>query len=225
MYYEYKKDRRILAPLLTFRGSGFQAAFLDERGIDPGFPAKRYGLMFLLRRGEIVEIDEEMYRDALNAFDERWPEATARERRYSKKIGRKPEDLLGVYGYFRLRGLVDEARRVYFEIDEEALFGEKATVTVLDGLRIYTDPPLNLRRLNRLLCRKRIVAWFTQRHPAAVKLGRALPPLFEIYELKTRSRGGKIRNQSWSIAFNQDAFFVDSLNWYVDQQEDQAIIL
>jgi hypothetical protein len=29
----------------------------------------------------------------------------------------------------------------------------------------------------------------------------------------------------WSIAFNQDAFFVDSLGWWKAQREDSAIML
>jgi len=34
-----------------------------------------------------------------------------------------------------------------------------------------------------------------------------------------------LSEQTWTIAFNQDAFFVDSLGWSAQQREDQAIIL
>ena len=34
------EEQEILAPLLTFRGAGFEAAILDERGSDPGFPGQ-----------------------------------------------------------------------------------------------------------------------------------------------------------------------------------------
>jgi len=34
-----------------------------------------------------------------------------------------------------------------------------------------------------------------------------------------------LSDQKWSIAFNQDAFFVDSLGWWRQQREDSAIIL
>jgi len=218
-------EARILRPLLTFRGNGFEVAILDERGTDAGFPAKRYNLLFLLRRGEFVELDEGEYLERLEALADRWPEDAARERRYGKLIERPPTALLGVYGYFSLTALRDKARRVWFEVDEEEVYGRKGEVTVISGLEIVTDPGVRLRRLNRHLRRKQIVAWFIDRHPASIKLGRALPPLFEIYELRIRRPGGGLSSSVWSIAFNQDAFFVDSLGWYREQREDRALIL
>jgi CRISPR-associated endonuclease/helicase Cas3 len=223
-YWHYKEEH-ILQPLLTFRGSEFEVAFLDQREGVQGFPVKRYSLMFLLRRGMVTEIDQETYLEHLDRLEDTWSAEVARERRYSACIKRKPEALLGVYGYFQLNGIREEARKVFFEIDEEALYGHKAQVTVISGLKLITDPPLRLPRLTRFLRRKRIVAWFTDRHPASVKLGRALPPLFEIYQLRVRGLGGTVRETPWSITFNQNAFFVDSLNWYMDQREDKAVIL
>jgi len=219
------KEEHILQPLLTFRGSGFEAAILDERGTDVGFPAKRYDLLFLLRRGEIVELSQETYLERLDELVDRWSEEAARERRYGKLIGRKPEDLLGVYGYFRLTGLRDETRKVWFEASEDVVYGRKAQVAVIGGLEVVTEPGLRLRRLNRHLQRKQIVAWFADVHPAAVRFGRALPPLFAVYELRVRKPGGRLSDQCWSIVFNQDAFFVDSLGWYREQREDSAIVL
>ncbi len=148
-----------------------------------------------------------------------------RERRYGKRIGRKSKDLLGIYGYFALTALRDQGRKVWFEIDEEEVYGRKTQVTTISGLELATDPPVRLRGLNRHLWRKQIVAWFAERHPASIRLGRALPSLFALYELRGRRPGGALSEQKWSIAFNQDAFFVDSLGWHRQQQEDQAIIL
>ncbi|MEA3308855.1 MAG: type I-D CRISPR-associated helicase Cas3' [Chloroflexota bacterium] len=218
------KEEHILKPLLTFRGSGFEAAILDERGTDVGFPVKRYNLMFLLRRGVFEEIDEEEYLARLEALENHRPEEVARERRYGKRIGRTPEDLLGIYGYFVLTALRDQGRKVWFEIDEEQVYGRIAQVTTVSGLEIVTDPPVRLRRLNRHLRRKQIVAWFAKQHPASIKLGRALPPLFALYELRVLRPGGALSEQKWSMAFNQDAFFVDSLGWYRQRREDRAII-
>lgn len=211
--YRAYEAEHILQPLLTFRGSGFEAAILDERESDPGFPAKRYNLMFLLRRGSFSELDEEEYLARLEALATRWPEDVARERRYGKRIGRKPEDLLGVYGYFALTGLLDKGRKVWFEVSEDAIWGRKAQVTVISRLEVCTEPEVRLRRLNRHLRKKNIVAWFVDRHPASIKLGRMLPPLFAIYELRIRRAGGGTSPTTWSIAFNQDAFFLDSLFW------------
>ena len=225
LYRRYKNEEHVLQPLLTFRGSGFEAAILDQRGSDPGFLVKRYNLLFLLRRGVLTELDEQEYLARLEALADRWPEEVARERRYGQLIGRKPEDLLGVYGHFVLTGLLDKGRKVWFEVSEEAIYGRKAQVTVIEGLEVATEPEVRLQRLNCHLRRKQIVAWFTDRHPASIKLGRALPPLFEIYELRIRRPGGSLSDAPWSIAFNQDAFFVDSLGWWQDRQRDQAIIL
>jgi len=225
LHRRYKEEEHILEPLLTFRGSGFEAAILDERGSDVGFPAKRYNLMFLLRRGVFTELDEEEYLQRLEALADRWPEDVARERRYGGLIGRGPEDLLGVYDYFALSGLLDKGRQVWFEVGEEEVYGRQAQVTVVSGLELVTEPEVRLNRLNRHLRRKRIVAWFVDRHPASIKLGRALPPLFEIHDLRVRRVGGGRSSAPWSIAFNQDAFFVDCLGWWKERREDQAIIL
>jgi len=218
------KDEGIVEPLMAFRGSNFQAAIWDQRGVDAGFPAKRYNLMFLLRRGDFEELDTEEYESKLNSLEELWPGPVDRERRYSATIKRDPNQLLGVYGYFTLSRLLDEGRKVWFEADGEEVYNRKAQVTVITGLRIVTEPHMRLKRLNKLLERKYIVAWFLDRHPATIKLGRSLPHLFELYELKIRQPGGALSG-SWSIAFNQDAFFLDSLNWCFAQKASEAIII
>lgn len=218
------REERILWPLLTFRGNDFEVAIIDERGSDAGFPFKRYNLMFLLRRGRFEELEPEEFRERLHAYATRWPEEVAREKRYVDLIGRAPDDLLGVYGYFRLTGLLEHGRRVEFEVDEERVYGRKGRVGVISGLTVETDPPVRLNRLNRHLRRKEIVAWFVDRPPIAIRLGRSLPPLFEVYELYVRRVGGA-RSGPWSIAFNQNAFFLDSLGWWREQREEEAIIL
>ena len=219
------EQEKILTPLLTFRGAGFEAAILDQRGVDPGFSARRYNLMFLLRRGLFELMDEEEYHQELERLAKRWPQDVAREQRYAKLIPHEATDLLGVYGFFRLTGLLEKPRRVWFEIGQEELAGRKAQVTVLNGLEIATDPETRLKPLNRHLRRKQVVAWCVDRHPTAIRLGRALPPLFELSELRVRRPGGGISDQPWSIAFNQDAFFVDSLGWWSEKRGDAAIIL
>jgi len=223
--YRRYTQSKILKPLLTFRGSGFEAAILDRRGSDSGFSAKRYNLMFLLRRGVFDELDETEYAAQLETLAAHWPEDAARERRYGKQIKWESEDLLGVYGYFALTDLLDKGRWVWFEASEEMVWGRKAQVTVIRGLELCTEPAVPLRWLNCHLRRKELVAWFVDSHPASIKLGRALPPLFEIYELRLRRPGGGMSPTVWSITFNQDAFFVDSLGWYQQKKEDTAIIL
>ncbi|MDW7991309.1 MAG: type I-D CRISPR-associated helicase Cas3' [Anaerolineae bacterium] len=222
--YRQYQEERILAPLLTFRGTGLEVAIVDERGTDPGFPVKRYDLMFLLRRGVFSELSLDEFGKTLNSLEACWPEEVARERRYARLIGSDPEDLLGVYGFFRLTALLDQPRKVWFEISDEAVRGRVGQVTVLEGLEVCTDPGVPLRYLNRVLRRKRIIAWVVDRHPTAIRLGRALPPLFDLYELRLRLPGGAL-SQPWSIAFNQNAFFLESLGgWRPPRQEGVIVI-
>ncbi len=220
-YWSYKK-RGILAPLLTFRGANFQAAILDNRGTDIGFPAKRYSLMFLLRRGNFEELSEKEYLSRLEQFTAKWPEETGREIRFGSPIGKNPDDLLGVYGYFKLNGLLEQGRKVWFELDIDDVSGRKGEMCVVQGLQVRTDPPDRLRLLNKLLRKKAIVAWFMDKPPAQIQIGRSLPHLFAINELHV-DMGGGTSDKNWTIAFNQNAFFLDSLNWYLDRHEDTPV--
>lgn len=217
--YRGYKERGILAPLLTFRGADFQAAILDNRGTDLGFPAKRYSLMFLLRRGSFEELSEKEYLSRLEQFTDKWPEVANREMRFSSPIGKTPDDLLGVYGYFKLNGLLEQGRKVWFELDIDDVSGRKGEICVVRGLQVCTDPPMRLRLLNKLLRKKAIVAWFMDKPPAQIQIGRSLPNLFAIYELHV-DMGGGMPDRNWTIAFNQNAFFLDSLNWYRDRHEE-----
>lgn len=224
-YWRYYNEK-ILQPLLTFRGNGFEVAIVDERGTDEGLPIKRYNLMFLLRKGVFQELDKTSYQQFLDKCETKWPSEIIRERRYSKKIGRKPEQLLGVYGYFSLTGLLEKNRKVWFELPEEQVHGRKGQITVVTELQICTEPEVRLKQLNRHLERKQIVAWFVAKHPNYIKLGRGLPHLFEVYELQVLRPSGQYSSTTYSIVFNQDAFFIDSLGgWWKEQREDEAIIL
>lgn len=223
------EESRILAPLLTFRGSRLEVAILDERGEDHGFPAKRYDLMFLLRRGVFEELDEEAFSKQLERLKQERPEWAPdvdREQRFATLIRSDPKALLGVYGFFRVSNLIHDAgqaRRVWFEVSEENIIGKVGQVTVIEQLAIRTDPPAPTRLLERLLRRKRIVAWVMDVHPSSIRYGRALPPLFAVYELRVIRVGGGYTSQPWSIAFNQDAFFLDSLFWNLRKSADVLI--
>ncbi len=225
--YRQAKEQGIAAPLLDFRGAQFQAAIWDARGSDPGFPAKEYDLMFILRRGVFKEMTEDEYHCALEQLERErpdWRSEIRRAKRRARLIETSPENLLGVYGFFQLDGLLNQARRVWFEISEENIVGRKGEVTVIEGLSIITAPDQPLHRLNRFLRQKQIVAWFIDEHPASIRLGRALPPLFEVYPLRIIKPGGAISNAIWSIAFNQNAFFLDSLWWGRQRSRDVIIV-
>jgi CRISPR-associated helicase Cas3 len=224
------EESRILTPLLTFRGNGLEAAILDARDEDPGFPAKRYDLLFLLRRGIFEELSKEVFDEELEQLEQErpnWDFEIAREKRFAKLIDPEPEKLLGVYGFFRLVELTHqagEARRVWFEIDEEDIVGKVGKVALVENLSIKTDPQAPTRLLNRLLRRKQMVAWMIDAHPSGIRLGRSLPPLFSVHELRIIRPGGNFSAQPWSIAFNQDAFFLDSLFWNITMPADAFIL-
>jgi CRISPR-associated helicase Cas3 len=221
------KERGVLDPLLTFRGAEFEGAILDERGDDPGFPAKRYNLFFLLRRGIFEETSQESFFNDLDALGENHPEwiqEVARERRFAKHIERGEENLLGVYGHFRLKQLLPDTRRVWFEVGQDEVWGKKGDVTVISGLTLITDPPAPLRQLNRFLQRKRIVVWFIDTPPSTIRFGRALPALFAVHELRIILPGGITSNSQWSIVFNQNAFFLSSLYWRSHGSSEALIV-
>ena len=218
--YTYKN---IIYPLLTFRGANFDAAIVDDRGTDDGFPIKRYNLLFLLRRGEFEELSEVAFQDTLTSIKSQNPDTSHlvdREARMSQPIGRKSSDLLGVYGFFQLNHLREsQGRKVYFEIDEDDAAMWQEQVICLDGLEIRTDPPIRAPLAMKRLRKKHHVVWFINRHPSSLKLGRQLPHLFEVFELRVRGQGGQLRPSVWSIAFGQNAFFLDSLYWKSVQNE------
>ena len=87
-----------------------------------------------------------------------WPRSGRRMRPVNAAtaslIPNTPNELLGVYGFFRLAGLLEKPRKVWFEIGEDELLGRKAQVTVVSGLEICTEPETRLRRLNRHLRKK-----------------------------------------------------------------------
>jgi len=224
--YRNYEERGILAPLLTFRGAEFEAALLDEREDDVGFPAKRYNLLFLLRRGKFDELSEEDFFQRIASLGEehpKWAEEVAREQRFAKLIERGEDKLLGVYGHFLLENLLPDSRRVWFEIPQDEIWGKKDDVTVISGLTVVTDPPAPIRQLRRFLQRKKLVAWFIDCPPAAIRYGRMLPALFAVHELRVVLPGGKVSQAKWSIAFNQSAFFLSSLYWKTSGQAEALI--
>ena len=94
----------------------------------------------------------------------------------------------------------------------------------MERLLIKTDNlKMKIPLLEKNIRCKKIVAWVIDKHPNDIKLGRALPPLFAVYELKIKLPGGRYSSQSWSIAFNQDAFFLDSLPWNLRKCSDVII--
>jgi len=47
----------------------------------------------------------------------------------------------------------------------------------------------------------------------------------QVKELRVRHPGGARSETPWSIAFNQDAYFLDSLGWWQVRKEDDVLIV
>lgn len=91
----------------------------------------------------------------------------------------------------------------------------------MQGLTIATDSSLRLAWLNRTLKKKRFVCRIVKEQPWTLRFLKALPPLFEIYELKVKNMQGGVRRR-WSIAFNQNAYFLDCVRFEGEQPNGEG---
>jgi CRISPR-associated helicase Cas3 len=201
---------RMLAPLQSFRGHGLEVALWDntER---IGSPIKTYDLLFILRRGIFKELSGEEFFRRVEGWLEKHPEEERPLRRRLAMVGPDIDDLVGVYGYFELNGILPGARKVWFECYQSDI-KEWHNLTCIQGLEVKTDPFCPVWRLNRLLRGKSFVVWLGRQDPFTLRFARGLPPLFEVYELRVRSNVGP-RESRGSITFNQNAYFLDCLHW------------
>ncbi len=226
-YHDYEK-RRISHPLFTFRGSEFQAALIDERGTDFGFPFKISDLMFLLRRGVIQEISEKEFFETLEKNlpeHSSWHFANAIVRKKAKLIQSGEKYLLGVFGFFKFQGVLNKPRKVWFEIPLSSLQQRKGEVTVISYLELCTDPDLRMTNLQKNIRKKQFIAWCIDKSPNFIRFGRSLPPLFEVFPLRVSLPGGRLADTLWSIGFNQNAFFLDSLRWKKEDTGGETLII
>jgi CRISPR-associated endonuclease/helicase Cas3 len=225
-YHDYEK-RKISYPLFTFRGSELQASVIDERGTDPGFPFKISDLMFLLRRGVIEEIGEKEFFDILEKILKEhsyWHLDGAIVRKKAKLIQSGEKYLLGVFGFFKLQGILNKPRKVWFEIPLSSVQQRKGEVIIISDLEICTDSNLRITNLQKNIRKKQLVAWFIDKSPNFIRFGRSLPPLFEVFPLRVSLAGGRLADAMWSIAFNQNAFFLDSLRWKKEDMGGETFI-
>lgn len=218
-HYWWLCQEKMIKPLLFFRGSGFNVAFMDEQA--EGFPCKIYDLFLILRRFDFKELSPDEFEERVNALETDWGEEIKIFIKRTKLVTSDVQDLLGIYGYFELRSFLDKARKIWFEIDRDDIVMNNFTtedVTRITGLSIGSDDPAierRVRRLNKLLRRKEFVCWVSPRSPSSLQFRKSLPALFQLYELKPIGRSGKEGN-SWTITFNQNAFFMNCL-WFKEQ--------
>lgn len=208
--YRQLAKRKLLAPLQTFRGHGFEAALWDRRE-NAGCPIKTYDLMFVLRRGDFRELEPGEFMRRVEQWLEKHPGQGCISRRRLARIGDGPEDLLGVYAYFELNDILPKARQVWFECFNEDI-EEWRGITTIEGLEIKMEPYCPIIRTNRALSRKSLVCWITPHPPFDLKFFLGLPPLFELYELRVKGPTGQVVMKG-SIAFNLNAYYLDSLQW------------
>jgi CRISPR-associated endonuclease/helicase Cas3 len=222
-----RRLREKIAPLLTFRTSALQGALLDLTSAD--YPVRTYDLLRLIREGDVEEVTPERF----------WQEAAARVRgrpewercleqdRRRLRLG-EPDaaDLLGVAAFFLFRGVRTASCDLWFTLSRQAweARGEPwGKVVVVEGLQLAgSSPALPVRAVNRWLCRKQMVACIVPGDPWELKRRRALPTLFDLFPLRFREPGGRIRS-GYAIALGQDAFFLAAVLGRPDGgSEDEA---
>ena len=209
---------RMLTPLQSFRGHGLEVALWDNTE-KIGSPIKTYDLLFVLRRGVFRELSGEEFFRKVERWLEKHPEEERPLRRRLAMVGPDIDDLVGVYGYFELNGILPDARKVWFECYQSDI-KEWHKLTCIQGLEVQTDPFCPMSRLNRLLRKKSFVVWLGRQDPFTLRLAHGLPPLFEVFELRVLNLSGRCIHRS-SIAFNQNAFFLDCL-WTPKEEGFQA---
>jgi CRISPR-associated endonuclease/helicase Cas3 len=202
---------KMLAPLQSFRGHGLEVALWDKRE-EVGSPIKTYDLFFILRRGDFKELAPQEFIRRADEWVKRHPHELRATRRQLSMVGREIDDLMGVYGYFELNGILSDARKVWFECYQSDV-KEWRKLTTITGLEVTTDDPSRpLVRVNKLLAQKEFVCWLGTEDPFTLNFARGLPPLFELYELRVKGAGGRVVRRG-SIAFNQNAYFMDCLRF------------
>ncbi len=217
--------RNVLKPLQSFRGAGFQVALIDKQ--EQGFPLKIYDLFLILRKTHFKELSPEQFQEYMESLDDCYNEQIKIFTKRMKRVTSNVQDLLGVYGYFEIDGFLDNARKVWFEIDDDELEPSEFNtedVTTIQGLSIQTDPLTNVRRLNKLLARKELVCWASERGASGIRFSKALPALFQLYELKPIRSTGLSSKRSWSITFHQNSYFMNCL-WFKKQASMKSYIL
>ena len=201
------KGNKLLNPLHSFRGSGFNVAIIDKTE-KTGNPVKTYNLSFILRRCKFKELSRSEFFQRIDQLQAKFPEINAIHRRMNL-IEPEIDSLMGVYGYFEIYEILDQARKVWFEVPQRKV-KKTEEITDIEGLTIKTEPYCELGWLNRLLKRKSFVCWIGRERPWTISFSKGLPPLFEVYELHVRQR---LHTYNWSIVFNQNAYFLSCLRW------------
>jgi len=216
--YAWLRGHELLAPLHTFRGTGFDVALIDKTETT-GCPLKTYDVFFVLRRTKFQELLPGAFWQEVKWMEQDFPQEIASQRRRLGLIGPEPGDLLGLYGYFQVAAVLDDPRKVWLETYQSRV-REMEKLTTITGLYLAAEGTSTsaLCEINRLLSKKPLVCWIGRQKPWTIQFTRGLPPLFEIYELRVKGSGGRVV-ATRSIAFGQNAYFLDCLRWQPPEDE------
>lgn len=206
------KNRKLLKPLQSFRSSGFDVALFD-RMERQGNPIKIYDLIFVLRRGKFREMRKEEFFSQINGLSDPNSDNIRLLKRRLSLVQPDVEEMIGVYDYIDLNDILDEPRKVWLEVFEDELPEEfDKELCQIKSLEIATEPSVNLPWLSRTIGKKSLVCRIVREKPWTLRFSKALPPLFEVYELRVKNMYGNVRYYC-SIAFGQNAYFLDCLSY------------
>ena len=218
-----KGSHYYLSDLESFRGGmecDFTVAIYDELDNQLGIkPVKTYNLLFALRRTQCEELSGRAFAELLRrkhpASADQWLEQIKHQH---------------ILGYLHVHELVEgKAKEVYFEISKPSNGLQFQRVKPLEGFRLDGND-VCLRNgkdsINERLREQKLNCWISEHNSFRLSTVLHLPPLFAIYQLHALNPNGTY--SKWSIAFGQDAFFLDSIAPRLGmsrKRDDTAIIL
>ncbi|OCL26483.1 type I-D CRISPR-associated helicase Cas3' [Orenia metallireducens] len=228
-YNKLKKDKT-LGGLLTFRGGGLDltgiddrpqinldTAIIDNREIVKGnFPAKVYNLLWILKKCNFRLISRSSFMDELELYQGDFPEEI---KVFKKSLEKRKLDFFVKVDAFR-----EENRNIIFTLPDNQ-YWRRDKISNLGDLELKVekgDKPEKLAYINEILEEKRAVAYITKGNSWGFSKANSLPPMFQVYPLKFISSGGIIRRGDYVIAFDSNAFLLDSLK---EEEEGELLFV
>lgn len=221
------EQKNVLKGLLGFRGGGnvfksefnpeeqidFTAAIFDNRDSRDKFPFTFYNLLWVLRKSEFKLLTKNKFKSKIAKNKDRFPQYIDN---YKNQLNKKDPDF-----FLEIDRFKEEKRRLSFSLPINRPRKEIFDTNDLKLVIEKGEKPGALTTINDILKKKRIVAYIAEKNSYSLAKSKNLPPLFQVYSLTFRAPDGRKINKEASIAFNINAFLLESL----DQENDETALL